>query len=271
MQIISSNTTLIIASYNRPAHLERTLFSLVHQTILPTQIIIADDGSDLDILSVVNKYQHSSLKSINIEIISQKHQGFRKCTLLNKAIRASSGDYIIHTDCDMFLERHFIEDHLKLAKPGRIVGGGRAKLNKSYGDISKFNGLTLGNFLHFSRPLRLFRGLKLPFIHNRHVNAVGNNMSYYKADVMAVNGYDEAIVDTGGEDVDISLRMTNNGCELLRVSGKCIGYHLWHSYEYRSKGFKIGKSMRKTLLLSHKTWTEHGINSIRKILVNHID
>jgi hypothetical protein len=83
-------------------------------------------------------------------------------------------------------------------------------------------------------------------------------MSYYKSDVLAVNGYDEDIVDTGGEDVDISMRMTNNGCELLRVSGKCIGYHLWHSYAYRGKGFKIGKSMRKSLAVSGKTYTENG-------------
>ncbi|MDR1813898.1 MAG: glycosyltransferase [Tannerella sp.] len=258
MQIIASNVTLIIASYNRPLHLERTLYSVSRQTVLPEQIIVADDGSDLDIEGVITEYREGRLKRTRIDLVSQEHQGFRKCALLNKALRAAIGEYIIHTDGDMFLEKHFIEDHLRLAKPRRIVGGGRAKLNSSFGDISKFKGLTFSNIFHFSRPLRLIRGFSVPYFHSRHVNAVGNNMSYYKSDVLAVNGYDEDIVDTGGEDVDISMRMTNNGCELLRVSGKCIGYHLWHSYAYRGKGFKIGKSMRKSLAVSGKTYTENG-------------
>gem|GEM_PF-3757231 len=239
--------------------MERTLFSVSRQTVLPDQIIIADDGSDEDIESVVNSYRQGKLSATTLDIVSQEHRGFRKCALLNLALKAATGEYIIHTDGDMFLERHFIEDHLKLSKPHCITGGGRAKLNRSYGDISRFEGPNLFNIIHFSRPLRLIRGLRFPW-HKRHLYAIGNNTSYYKADVEAVNGYDEDIVNTGGEDVDISLRMINNGCLLNRVSGKCIGIHLWHSYAYRdNKVFNITGRLLEYLPASGKTWTENGL------------
>jgi len=251
-------TTLIIASYNRPAHLERTLHSVARQTMLPDQIVIADDGSDADIAAVVNAYRKGPLRATPIDIVSQEHRGFRKCAILNKALRAATGEYIIHTDGDMYLERRFIADHVSLAAPHCIIGGGRAKLQASYGDISRFDGVTFGNLRHIARPLRLIRGLHLP-CHTRHRYAIGNNTSYYKSDVEAVNGYNEDIVNTGGEDVDISLRMLNNGCRLRRVSGRCLGIHLWHSVAYRTRPFNITARLLRTLPASGTTWISNGL------------
>lgn len=41
----------------------------------------------------------------------------------NKAIAASSGDYVIHVDGDLILQRNFIQDHILFAREDCYVSG----------------------------------------------------------------------------------------------------------------------------------------------------
>ena len=51
------NCSLIIATYNWHQALELVLLSVSKQTILPDEIIIADDGSNKETKNLVEKYQ----------------------------------------------------------------------------------------------------------------------------------------------------------------------------------------------------------------------
>ncbi len=59
-------------------------------------------------------------------------------------------------------------------------------------------------------------------------NVLGCNMSFYRDDFMAVNGYDESFEGWGAEDLDISFRFKNMGLGKRYLKFCALAYHLWH-------------------------------------------
>ena len=106
--------SLIIATYNWYQALELVLLSVSKQTILPDEIIIADDGSNKETKNLVEKYQ-KKLRT-PIKHVWQEDEGFRKTKILNKSFFQAKGEYIIQIDGDIIIHSKFIEDHLKNAK-----------------------------------------------------------------------------------------------------------------------------------------------------------
>lgn len=88
--------SLIITTYNREDALNVVLKSVAKQTLLPDEILIADDGSTQATAEVIRAHQ----KILPIPLIHCHHPdlGFRVSHIRNKAIRNASGDYIILTE-----------------------------------------------------------------------------------------------------------------------------------------------------------------------------
>ena len=120
--------TLIITTYNWPDSLELVLKSIECQTVVPDEVIIADDGSAAETKEVVSRFQEDS--DLNIIHSWQKDKGYRVAKSRNKAIGKSSGDYIILVDGDMILHSKFIQDHINNAQANYFVQGSRVLLNK---------------------------------------------------------------------------------------------------------------------------------------------
>ena len=108
--------SLIITTYNRPGALKRVLDGLISQTILPEEIIIADDGSDNNTKTMLQPFLDQT--QINIKHVWHEDIGFRAARIRNMAIAESNGDYIILLDGDCIPEKHFIQDHKDLAQKG---------------------------------------------------------------------------------------------------------------------------------------------------------
>ena len=85
--------TLVITTYNWPESLELVLKSVENQTIIPDEVIIADDGSAFETQEFINWFQQDS--ELNIIHSWQEDIGFRAAKSRNKAIFKSTGDYII--------------------------------------------------------------------------------------------------------------------------------------------------------------------------------
>ncbi len=124
----AKNCSLIISTYNWPRALELSLESIREQTILPNEVLIADDGSNDDTKILIEKFT----KTFPTEIIHiwQEDKGFRRCHILNKAISRARFDYIIQTDGDCILSRHFIEDHLKISRKNFFTCGSRTLISQ---------------------------------------------------------------------------------------------------------------------------------------------
>lgn len=230
-------TSLIISTYNRPAALRLCLESIKAQTILPGEIIIADDGSTLETKELADHY--SSRFSIPVKHVWQPDNGYQLARIRNKAFAAAGNDYIIQVDGDLILHPRFIKDHMGIAKEGTFVSGARALLDEKltadllaltdYSSI-KIKRSALGkkyNAVH-SKILSTFN-----YVFQRgmgHVDYVlGCNMAFWKEDLVKVNGYNEEFTGWGKEDNDISIRLINAGIKLRFLKFGGIVYHLFHN------------------------------------------
>ena len=125
-------TSVIFTTYNSPDWLEKVLWGFFAQTVSDFEIIIADDGSRDDTRERIAYL--SAASPVPIRHIWQPDEGFQKSRILNKAIAAAQGDYLIFTDGDCIPREDFVAEHLRHAEEGCYLSGGYFKLPL---DISK--------------------------------------------------------------------------------------------------------------------------------------
>lgn len=231
--------SLIIACYNQFYYLEKVLYSLQNQTFTDFEIIIAEDGSSVEIERIVSNF--SNRFSHPIQHVFHEDNGFRKTIIVNKAVRSSKSDYLIFIDGDCILHHDFISRHYKRRKKETVLSGRRIMLtefltvvvdteliqNKTFEKLSFW-----GKFYNFKERKR---GLYLPFIFH-FLNSIakdywilGSNFSVHKSDFTAINGYDEDIIGRGLEDINLSNRFKLKGVKIKRLTYEAIQFHLFHS------------------------------------------
>jgi len=259
-------TSLLISTYNRPDTLLVCLDSVRKQTILPDEIVIADDGSKDETKNIIKEIS----KNFPVPIIHvwQEDDGFRKSKILNKAVAKATGDYIIEVDGDVFLHPKHIQDHLRFAEKGYYVKGGRVNLNKTL--TEKICKKRISPRIHFwtkgveGKRENIFRnkllsGYLAPRYRRNSSPGIGCNMSFWKEDYIRINGYDEFFEGWGGEDYDFASRMMNSGVERLYLKFSGIVYHLWHNDLYMQN--KEGNFEYYNEKKDNKAvWTENGID-----------
>ena len=124
--------SVIFTTYNQPAWLEKVLWGFFEQTHRDFEIVIADDGSTEETAQLIRRMQKDA--PVPIKHVWQPDEGFQKCRILNKAVVAASGEYLIFTDGDTIPRNDFVEQHLRHAAPNQYLSGGYFKLPM---DISK--------------------------------------------------------------------------------------------------------------------------------------
>ena len=231
--------TLIIATYNWPEALNLCLLSIQKQTMAPLEVIVADDGSGSETERIVKKFQE--ILSIPVIHVWHEDTGFRKSLILNKAVKASSGEYIVQIDGDVILDKHFISDHISVAEKGYFVRGTRSHISeKMLKDVFK-EAKTDFNF--FSRGIiHRFNSIRFPFLSfliqrkGRKSNSVrGSNFAFWKQDYVLVNGYDNDLQGWGHEDEELATRFVNNNILKKAVKFKAVQYHLTHAHAPRTQ------------------------------------
>lgn len=101
--------TIILCIYNAEAYLHDALDSIVNQSIDIDEIIVIDDGSTDNSSPIVEEY--ISNKYNKISLYKQSNKGLT--VSLNKAIKISSGDYIVRMDADDISLPNRIEETIK--------------------------------------------------------------------------------------------------------------------------------------------------------------
>ena len=231
---------VIVSTYNRPDTLGKVLDGLFDQTIAPDEILIADDGSDENSRQVVKGYLRRSV--LPIKYIWHEDQGFRLAEIRNKAILQSVSDYLVLLDGDCIPNKYFIEDHRNLAQKGCFFQGKRVIVNKKLSprftrqDANSFKVLVkhlmtgnVSNGHHFFRiPFKaIYYGTNLSGIR-------GCNMGFFKNDLHAVNGFNQAFFGWGKEDSELVVRLYKYGLRRKEHPFRAICYHLWHEQNERN-------------------------------------
>ena len=196
--------SLIITTYNSPKNLMLVLKSVERQSILPHEVVIADDGSGNETKDTISNYKSNS--KINIIHSWQSDNGFRAARSRNKAIIKSTGEYIVLIDGDLILHSEFINDHIQNAEKGHFTQGSRVILTeKKTKEIQKsmkyeFNFFSKGimnrkNVIHSKILSKIFT------IKSKSINGIRScNLSFYRKDCFNVNGFNNDFVGWGRED-----------------------------------------------------------------------
>ena len=224
--------SLIITTYNWPESLFLVLKSIENQTIVPEEVVIADDGSTVETKEIIAKFQKDS--ELNIIHSWQKDNGFRAARSRNKAIAKSSGDYVIFIDGDIILHPKFVQDHVNNAKVGYFIQGSRVLITQDITEqriISKkisFSFLSKGlnskkNSIHSNFLSKIFSTYKNSLRGTRCCN-----IAFFKQDCININGFNNEFEGWGREDSEFVLRLFNNGIYRKNVRFNAIQYHLWH-------------------------------------------
>ncbi|SDV99897.1 glycosyltransferase family 2 protein [Aequorivita viscosa] len=256
-------TSLLISTYNWPEALELVLMSVNNQTESPDEILIADDGSKEETKQCIASFQ----KKLTIPIRHFWHEdkGFRKSIILNTAIAAAEGDYLIQVDGDCILHKDFVRDHKALAQSNVYLFGSRVNIREEF--LPKLFAAQKIKFGFFNKGIKKrTRNLRVPAFSNLYQTTNefsdkmrGCNVSFWRKDVIAVNGYNEEFEGWGREDSELVIRMMNNGVLGRRLRYRGIVYHIWHKVKDQSR-FEINDTIQEKTLIEKSKWCEKGID-----------
>lgn len=229
--------SLVVSTYNRPDALELCLESIFRQKQLPDEIVVADDGSGESTRRLIQSLQAKS--PVPIVHVWQPDDGYQLARIRNRAFAAAKGDYVIQLDGDLVLEKHFVLDHLSMARPGAFFSGSRTMVDetltgKLLNKEVKMDQIPqhrnhLGKRHNAVRSVVL-RNLSYLFQRSRrnYKYVLGCNMAFWKSDLLKVNGYNESFKGWGKEDNELAVRLLNAGVALRFIKFGAVVYHLYH-------------------------------------------
>ncbi|KRG65633.1 glycosyl transferase [Stenotrophomonas humi] len=241
MSAPSSTVSLMVSTYNWKEALALVLHSAARQSRLPDEVIVADDGSREDTAELLHAMAGSF--PVPLRHVWQPDDGFRLARCRNRGIAAARGDYLIQLDGDMIMHPHFIADHMRLARPGAFLQGTRIRTTDAEtarllsGGTPKF-GLSVDAYFrkegdrstyHFGRR---HHTLRIPWLAELKSRASGHpmgcNVSFWRKDLLAVNGYDERMVGYGSEDLELDERLRQAGLRRRQIKFAALALHLEH-------------------------------------------
>lgn len=229
-------TSLIVLTYNWPESLKLVLRSVAEQSRLPDEVIVADDGSASSTRDAIMEIAQGFPR--RIVHLWQDDTGFRAARARNRGIAAADGEVVILIDGDMLPHRQFIADHLALARPGCFLQGGRLLATEREtarllaGGVPRFDWRLDGVFdarREFKRRHALHARWLARIAARRRGNVMSCNMSFWRGDLVRVNGFDERMQGYGSEDLELAARLRNAGVRQRQIKYAGLAIHLHHA------------------------------------------
>ncbi|MEA2092238.1 MAG: glycosyltransferase [Campylobacterota bacterium] len=236
--------SVIITTYKDLEALALTLDALKLQDYKDFEVVIAEDEESENSTQFLKNYP-----LLDIKHVSHPDIGRTKTVIQNKALDASSGEYLIFLDGDVIPYSKFISSQVAIAKRGQVLAGRRVNLDEKTSvklrsgelkapTIEKYYLLYALRFMS-SKDARFEQGIYISpsswiyrlFLskRKRHASILGCNFSCFKDDLAAINGFDESYEpSTLGDDTDLTWRFKASGCELVSSKNIANIFHLWH-------------------------------------------
>lgn len=235
--------SLIISVYNKPVQLRFIFAACSRQTFKDFEIVVADDGSGQEVKEVIDEARVTY--EFPIHHIWQEDLLWRKNMILNKAITASSADYLVFIDGDCIPHRKFLEDHWNNREEKTLVGGRRAEMSERWSRKVSLETIMNGEFERIGvrewidglshRAVAVEAGLRFQnsflqsTFHSRTRGLLGSNFSIEKKHLETINGFDEEYDGPGcGEDSDIEFRLSLIGVKHKLLRHLAIQFHMYH-------------------------------------------
>jgi glycosyltransferase involved in cell wall biosynthesis len=258
-------TSLLITTYNWPEALELTLASVTRQSLLPDEVVVADDGSGPATLAVIERWRQRL--TMPLKHVWQADEGFRLARSRNRAIAAASMDYIVLVDGDMVLHRHFIRDHVACARRDCFIQAARPQLSE---EVTRrlLNGeqLSLGWWTTgLQRRAYAWRNTAVSRMTSRVKSALGGiqgcNQSFWREHALQINGYDERFNGWGPEDREFAARLLHIGVQRNYVRHRAVAFHLYHRTRAPANGINPLDLLLQETLAARTIRCDQGIDA----------
>jgi GT2 family glycosyltransferase len=223
--------SLVINTYEQPGPLEQVLRGVNGQSEMPGEILVADDGSGAPTRELIGQWQKRL--ATPLRHIWQPDLGFRRTFILNQAIAAAKGEYVVALDGDCVPHPKFIADHAALAEKDFWVQGRRCFVGEKFAPEFSAGTTPVWRWMLMGRITGAAKAVHLPWpIVRRNTEQrgiLGCNMGIWRDDLLAVNGFDEEYTGWGLEDSDLGSRLYHLGRARKFVYGQAVVYHLNHA------------------------------------------
>lgn len=228
------DVAVIVTTYEWPQALSMTLQSLLMQSTVPQEIVVADDGSGPATAQRVKEILGGAGgKWVHVR---HEHFGVRQSRIKNLAVTHCNAPYLVFVDQDVVLHPHFVSDHISMAQEGVFLQGKRCLLSQ-HSTERMIAADTVFYPPPWARGLsnrkNAFRGFRLGRLLSRskafETSLRGCNLSMFRSDLLRVDGFDEIFDQSWGrEDSDLCYRLFHAGLQIKNLWFLALQYHLYH-------------------------------------------
>lgn len=268
----SPQISVVISTYNALEWLKKVLWGYAEQTFKDFELVIADDGSTSDTADYIQNFARES--GLNIQHVWQEDDGFQKSRILNKALEACRADYVVMSDGDCIPRKDFLAVHYSHRAPGYFLSGGYFMLPMETSKAIDQKAIASG--VCFEKAWLLQTGMTSNFKFRKLtagkslakiLNAItptnaswnGHNASGWKADLLAVNGFDERM-QYGGQDRELGERLMNYGIKSKQIRYSAVCIHLDHPRGYKNQdSIDKNRAIRSKTRREKRVWTAYGL------------
>ena len=214
--------SVFVVTYNSGQYVEETLDSIKSQTYQNIQLVVSDDSSKDDTLSVVFRWlKENSSRFVRTEVVTtDKNKGIP--ANYNRAVRACTGEWLKMVDGDDLLLPNCIEDNIEY-----VTGNKEAKI--VFSDCIKFitGGETLGRYFN-ERHCKFFEmDSEAQLKELLTSNILPSQTCFIKAMLLKDNPYEERYYFL--EDAPKWIQLTSMGVKIFGFSGVTAKYRICES------------------------------------------
>ncbi|WP_165021098.1 glycosyltransferase family 2 protein [Dysgonomonas sp. ZJ279] len=247
--------SIIIPLYNKENYIKKTISSVLGQTFTDYEVVIVDDGSTDNSLSVLSNFQDDRIK-----VYSKENGGVSSAR--NFGIEKAQGKYIAFLDADDYWEEDYLQSvyNTILKFPNcQIFATAQTVLSNDGQTVNKCNNRDEDYFMinDYCSSASAFQT---------------SGICAFKTSLVEVGGFRDGV--KRGEDIDCWLRLacnnkiaycnvpkvvynleTENGANLSFSSIKeSFPYTEWYDYSYENKAALMKYTTSMLLMLSLKAY-----------------
>lgn len=231
-----SKITVIVPVYNKLHLFEKCLTSICHQSRLPDEIIISDDGSSEDVLGLLRKFDFPC----SVTFVQQDDKGFRLARCRNNGVRIANGDYLIFADQDIVYTKNYIQRCDEFRRPSEFLTPYPVRLSETQSRnitnqiIHDSDYDSIVSHSQLEKLSKQQRNEKLyGFLYKLKLRPIGPKLrggllAIHTDDYIKVNGFDEQFIGWGNEDDDMGRRLHKSGIVGRNAFVDEYPIHLWH-------------------------------------------
>ena len=236
----SQAVSVIVTTYRSPRSLTFVLLALARQTLLPAEVLVADDGSPADTRDALADL----CRALPFPVVHvwQPDEGFRAARSRNNAIHLAGSMRLAFLDQDTLPHCRWLATHMACLRPGVMCLGHVCDLPEDVVARLSPELVAAGEFETVLTPLdaRELNRLQRKATCYAWLRALGmgvkakpklraSNMAIGRAELLAVNGFDEAYVGWGQEDDDLGRRLYMAGLRPCMLIDRALVSHIPHA------------------------------------------